>query len=355
MALAIDAMGGDHGIGVTVPAAVAALKKHPDLHLILVGQEDAVRVSLRKYKALNHPRVTIQHASEIVEMDELPSHALRNKKDSSMRVAINLVKEGKAQACVSAGNTGALMATSRFVLKVISGIDRPAIVYAMPGFDYASGRQTVVHMLDLGANVDCSAEHLFQFAVMGSLLTAAATHNERPRVALLNIGEEEIKGLDNIKQAAKLLMDCPAVNYIGFVEGNDIFRNKADVIVCDGFIGNIALKTSEGVAQFIMHNVKSAFKKNLLTKLCGLLAAPVLLKIKEKLNVKKYNGASLLGLRGIVIKSHGGADEEAFEAAIDRAIEEVAQDVPNLISTHVHNLLGHKESLTVESGQQNAI
>lgn len=337
-------MGGDHGIGMTVPATVAALKKYPALHVILVGQEDALRISLAKYKALSHPRISIQHASEIVEMDELPSHALRNKKDSSMRVAINLVKEGKAQACVSAGNTGALMATSRFVLKVIPGIDRPAIVYAMPGMNYETGQQTVVHMLDLGANVDCTAEHLYQFAIMGSILTSAATHNPRPRVALLNIGEEEIKGLDNIKQASKLLAACAAVNYIGFVEANDIFRNKADVIVCDGFIGNISLKTSEGVAQFIMYNVKSAFKKSLLTKLCGLLAAPVLLQIKEKLNVKKYNGASFLGLKGIVIKSHGGADEEAFEAAISRAIEAVEQDVPNLISSQVQALLGQTDS-----------
>lgn len=337
-------MGGDHGIGMTVPATVAALKKYPALHVILVGQEDALRISLAKYKALSHPRISIQHASEIVEMDELPSHALRNKKDSSMRVAINLVKEGKAQACVSAGNTGALMATSRFVLKVIPGIDRPAIVYAMPGMNYETGQQTVVHMLDLGANVDCTAEHLYQFAIMGSILTSAATHNPRPRVALLNIGEEEIKGLDNIKQASKLLAACAAVNYIGFVEANDIFRNKADVIVCDGFIGNISLKTSEGVAQFIMYNVKSAFKKSLLTKLCGLLAAPVLLQFKEKLNVKKYNGASFLGLKGIVIKSHGGADEEAFEAAISRAIEAVEQDVPNLISSQVQALLGQTDS-----------
>jgi len=339
MRIAIDAMGGDHGVDVTVPAALAVLKQYPELSLTLVGQEAAIKAALRKNKAENCSRLSIHHANDVVEMDELPSHALRNKKDSSMRVAINLVKEGVAQACVSAGNTGALMATSRFVLKVVPGIDRPAIVYAMPGINYDTGANATVHMLDLGANVDCDAEHLFQFAIMGSVLAAATTGKSRPRVALLNIGEEEMKGLDNIKQASKMLSNCPAVNYIGFVEGNDIFRDKADVIVCDGFIGNIALKTSEGVAQFIMHNVKSAFKSSLLGKICGVLASPVLLKIKKNLNIKRFNGASFLGLKGIVLKSHGGADEEAFASAIIRAVGEVKQDVPKLISSQVETLL----------------
>ena len=308
MRIAVDAMGGDHGVKVTIPAALSVLKHHPLLHLILVCQEPIVRAALAKHKAVNHPRITIHHASEVVEMSDLPSHALRNKKDSSMRVATNLVKEGAAQACVSAGNTGALMATARFVLKVLPGIDRPAIVYAMPGRDPITHAKTSVHMLDLGANVDCSAEHLFQFAVMGSILVSAIHKIERPRVALLNIGEEEIKGLENIKQAAKLLAECSAINYIGFVEGNDIYRGRADVIVCDGFIGNIALKTSEGTAKFIAQTVKSAFNRSLLTKLCGLLAYPALKQIKNDLNINRYNGASFLGLKGIVIKSHGGAE-----------------------------------------------
>jgi glycerol-3-phosphate acyltransferase PlsX len=342
--IAVDAMGGDHGVSVTVPAALSVLKAHPELHLILVGQEDVLRAALIKHKANHHPRLSIQHASEVVDMGELPSHALRNKKDSSMRVAINLVKEGQAQACVSAGNTGALMATARFVLKVLPGIDRPAIVYAMPGLNHETGARTSVHMLDLGANVDCSAEHLFQFAVMGSILVSAVNKLQRPRVALLNIGEEEIKGLENIKQASKMLHECSALNYIGFVEGNDIYRDKADVIVCDGFIGNIALKTSEGTAKFILQIVKSAFTRSWLTKLCGLLAFPVLKHIKNDLNVNRYNGASFLGLKGIVIKSHGGAEEEAFAAAIKRAIFEVEQDVPRLISAQVASLLGQPAS-----------
>jgi glycerol-3-phosphate acyltransferase PlsX len=340
MRIAVDAMGGDHGVKVTVPAALSALQHHPELHLILVGREDEIRAALRKHKATESERLSIVNAMEVVEMDELPSHALRNKKHSSMRIAINLVKESKAAACVSAGNTGALMATSRFVLKVIPGIDRPAIVYSMPGMNYETGVKTSFHMLDLGANVECDAEHLFQFAIMGSVLASATTGRAKPRVGLLNIGEEEIKGLESIKQAAKLLSNCESVNYIGFVEGNDIFRDKADVIVCDGFIGNIALKTSEGVAQFILHNVKTAFKSSLIGRICGVLAFPVLMKIKTNLNLKKFNGASLLGLKGIVLKSHGGADEEAFAAAISRAVEEVKQDVPKLISSQVEGLLG---------------
>jgi glycerol-3-phosphate acyltransferase PlsX len=277
-------------------------------------------------------------------MGESPSSALRNKKDSSMRVAINLVKEGRASACVSAGNTGALMATARFVLKVIPGIDRPAIVYAMPALNHQTGAKTTVHMLDLGANVECDAQHLFQFAVMGSILVSAVNKLERPRVALLNIGEEEIKGLDSIKQASKMLSNCQGLNYIGFVEGNDIYRDRADVIVCDGFIGNIALKTSEGTAKFISQIVKSAFNKNFITKLCGILAYPVLKSIKSDLNINKYNGASFLGLKGIVIKSHGGAVEEAFVSAITRAVFEVQQDVPKLISSQVEALLNQAQS-----------
>jgi glycerol-3-phosphate acyltransferase PlsX len=333
-------MGGDHGIKTTIPAAAQALREHPELQLILVGNQKILERALSKYKLAEHPRVSIHHASEVVEMDELPSHALRNKKDSSMRVAINLVKEAKAQACVSAGNTGALMATSRFVLKTLPGIDRPAIVYAMPGVNHKTGERTAVHMLDLGANVDCTAEHLFQFAIMASVRKALIDNVPQPRVALLNIGEEEIKGLESIKEAAKLIANCRYLNYCGFVEGNDIFTDKADVIVCDGFIGNIALKTAEGTAKFISYMVKDAFRSNLLMKICAILAFPALLRIKKNLDMRRYNGASFLGLKGIVVKSHGGADALAFSTAITEALAEVEKNIPSQIHAQVEALLG---------------
>lgn len=333
-------MGGDHGIKTTIPAVARALREHQALNLILVGNQKILERALSKYKLASHPRIRIQHASEIVEMDELPSHALRNKKDSSMRVAINLVKEGQAQACVSAGNTGALMATSRFVLKTLPGIDRPAIVYAMPGVNPATGQRVAVHMLDLGANVDCTAEHLFQFAIMASVRKSLIDNMPHPRVALLNIGEEEMKGLDNIKEAAKLISACTALSYSGFVEGNDIFSDKADVIVCDGFIGNIALKTAEGTAKFISYMVKDAFKSNLFYRFCAILAAPALLKVKRNLDMRRYNGASLVGLRGIVVKSHGGADDLAFATAITEALSEVDKNIPSQIHAQVEALLG---------------
>lgn len=338
--IAVDAMGGDHGIKTTIPAVARALGEHPQLNLILVGNQKILERALSKYKLASHPRIRIQHASEVVEMDELPSQALRYKRDSSMRVAINLVKEGQAQACVSAGNTGALMATSRFVLKMLPGIDRPAIVYAMPGVNPATGKRVAVHMLDLGANVDCTAEHLYQFAIMASVRRSLIDNISKPRVALLNIGEEEMKGLDNIKEAAKLITACPALNYSGFVEGNDIFADKADVIVCDGFIGNVALKTAEGTAKFISYMVKDAFKSNLLNRICAVLALPALLKIKKNLDMRRYNGASFLGLKGIVIKSHGGADDLAFSTAITEALSEVDKNIPNQIHAQVEALLG---------------
>lgn len=299
---------------------------------------------LKKHRMRSHPRLSIQHASETVEMDESPSLALRNKKDSSMRVAINLVKEGVVDACVSAGNTGALMATSRFVLKMIAGIDRPAIVYAMPNIDQETGERSTAYMLDLGANVDCTAEHLFQFAVMGSVLCQAIQGIEKPRVSLLNIGEEEIKGLDNIKEAAKMLADCPYINYAGFIEGNGIFAAKTDVVVCDGFIGNVALKTSEGVVKFLGAVIKGAIKSSWFTRIAAVFAMPVLLAIKKRLDVKSYNGASFLGLRGIVIKSHGGADSVAFASAIEAAIHEVEQNIPNKIRAQVEMILGQPKA-----------
>ncbi len=341
--IAIDAMGGDHGVESTVPAAIHVIKKYPDLELTLVGNEAQLKRMLRKRRMLDYPRLKIKHASEAVEMDESPSLALRNKKDSSMRVAINLVKDGEADACVSAGNTGALMATSRFVLKTIAGIDRPAIVYAMPGIDAKTGGRATTYMLDLGANVECTAEHLFQFAVMGSVLCQAIGGIEHPRVALLNIGEEEMKGLDNIKAAAKMLTESKLVNYVGFVEGNHIFGASVDVIVCDGFIGNVALKTAEGVIKFLSGIIKGSLNSSLLNKICKIFALPILLTIKKRINVKSYNGASFLGLKGVVIKSHGGADAEAFTSAIEVAIHEAKQDVPNKIRAQLESILGQEE------------
>ena len=340
--IAIDAMGGDHGIRSTIPGALDALKKHPDLKLILVGDASLIRKSLKQLKAADHPRIEVQHASEVVDMDESPSHALRNKKDSSMRVAINLVKEGRANACVSSGNTGALMATSRFVLKTLPGIDRPAIIYGMPGVDPKTGDRALSHMLDLGANVDCTTDHLFQFALMGSIRTAFVDHIKKPRVALLNIGEEEMKGLDVIKETAQRLAACPEINYVGFIEGSDIFWNKADVIVCDGFVGNVSLKTMEGTAKLISFVVKEAFSSSIFAKFLAVLAYPVLRKIKSKMDPRYYNGASFLGLKGIVIKSHGGADALAFSMAISVAVEEVAQNIPGRIHDQIEHSLGLK-------------
>lgn len=338
--IAIDAMGGDAGLKATVPGALGALAHHTELKIILVGDAIAIKNALKAAKADTHPRIEIQNATEVVAMDESPSQALRTKKDSSMRVAVDLVKQGRAQACVSSGNTGALMATSRFVLKMLPGVDRPAIIYGFPGVNPATGERTFTHMLDLGANIDCTAQHLFEFAVMGSVRTRLIDQIAKPRVALLNIGEEEMKGLESIKDAAKLLSGCPTINYVGFVEGNDFFWDKADVIVCDGFIGNIALKTVEGTAKFISYIVKQSFTSNLLSKLQGALAHLVLRKIKSKLDVRQYNGASLLGLKGIVVKSHGGADSFSFENAINVALKEVHKDLPNKIHTEIEQVLG---------------
>ena len=337
--IAIDAMSGDVGLTATIPGALAALKNHAELKLILVGQEALIRDALNHFKAETSERLEIENASEIVAMDESPALALRNKKDSSMRVAINLVKEGRAQACVSSGNTGALMATSRFVLKMLPGIDRPAIIYGFPGANPKTGARTFFNMLDLGANIECTAQHLFEFALMGSVRTHLISHIDKPRVALLNIGEEEMKGLENIREAAKMLMDCPSINYVGFVEGNDLFWDKADVVVCDGFVGNIALKTIEGTAKFISYVVKGSFSSSVFTKLQGVLALPVLSKIKKKLDSRTYNGASFLGLRGIVLKSHGSADALAFETAIRAAMQEVIEDVPNKIHCQIEEIL----------------
>lgn len=322
--IAIDCMGGDHGPSVTVPAALAFLRNHPNTRVILVGQEALTR-PLLAIPAEFSDRCSLRHASQIVAMDEAPALALRNKKDSSMRVAINLVKEGEAQACVSAGNTGALMAISRFVLKMLPGIDRPAICTTMPTM------KGHVHMLDLGANVDCTPEHLLQFGVMGAMLASAVDRQERPTVGLLNIGEEDIKGSEVVKRAAALLRESD-LNFIGNVEGDGIYKGHADVVVCDGFVGNVALKTAEGVAQMLGSFLKQEFKRNLLTKLAGLLALPVLKAFKHRLDHRRYNGASLLGLKGVVVKSHGSADIFAFEQAINRAYEAASTGVIERIS-----------------------
>jgi len=332
LTISLDAMGGDHGLSVTVPAAIAALAEHPNLALILVGDQDSIREALNQHEYPDATRMQVQHASQVVEMDDKPAQAMRFKKDSSMRIAINLVKEGRADACVSAGNTGALMATARFVLKMLPGIDRPAIcgiLPTMPGF---------CHMLDMGANVDSTADNLFEFAVMGSVLASAVNNIDKPSVGLLNIGEEEIKGNEVIKEASRLLANS-GLNYVGYVEGDGIYAGKANVIVCDGFNGNIALKSSEGVAKMVSFKIKQAFSKNILTKIAALFAMPVLNSFRKSLDPRRYNGASLLGLQGIAVKSHGGADELAFKTAIQQAIIEVENRVPERISEQLEALL----------------
>jgi glycerol-3-phosphate acyltransferase PlsX len=335
--IALDAMGGDHGYPVVVSAALDMLAKRQDLKLILVGPEDAlVRALASKHRFGD--RLVIHHASQKVEMGELPSQALRNKKDSSMRVAINLVKEGVADACVSAGNTGALMAMARFVLKTLPGIDRPAIISALPTLNGHT------HMLDLGANSDCTSEHLFQFAVMGSVLVRAVHNIEKPRVGLLNIGEEEIKGTERVREAARLIANSD-LHYIGYVEGDDIYRGVADVVVCDGFVGNVALKTSEGVAMIVRHYLRQEFRRNTLTRLAAFTAMPVLRALRRKMDTRRYNGASFLGLRGIVIKSHGSADTVAFASAIRVAVLEVQKRVPDRISHHLASLLAERHAV----------
>lgn len=310
--IAIDCMGGDHGPAVTVPAAIQFLAEQTAAHLVLVGKEEVLRPLLGSHA--ENPRIRLVHASEIVGMDESPALALRNKKDSSMRVAVNLVKAGEADACVSAGNTGALMAISRFVLKMLPGIDRPAICAPLPTI---SGH---THMLDLGANVDCEPEHLLQFGIMGAMLVAAMEHIDRPTVGILNIGEEEIKGNEVVKAAAELLRGSD-LNFVGNVEGDGIYKGEADVIVCDGFVGNVALKTSEGLAQMLASSLRSEFKRNWLTKIAALIAISVLNNFKKRFDHRRYNGAILLGLKGISVKSHGSADAMAFGNAISRAFD----------------------------------
>ena len=332
LTIALDGMGGDIGPDVVVPAALKVLEAtQAPLKLILVGRQDILSAKLAALQAADHPAISIHHAAQTVAMNDPPAQALRLKKDSSMRVAINLVKQGQADACVSAGNTGALMATARFVLKTLPGIERPAICTTIPSVHGHT------HVLDLGANVDSKAEHLLQFAIMGSVLATAVDNIDAPRVGLLNIGEEDNKGNEQVRQAAVLLAGSD-LNYIGFVEGDSIFLADVDVVVCDGFVGNIALKTGEGVAKLVHHFMLLEFQRNLLTRLTGLIARPVLRACWRKIDPRRYNGASLLGLQGIVIKSHGGADVLAFANAIKIAMLEVEKAVPQRINRHLATL-----------------
>ena len=330
--VAVDCMGGDHGPSVTVPAALQLLQEDAATGVVLVGLSAEIEAQLKQRKASFGDRLVVRHASEVVGMDEPPALAMRSKKDSSMRVAVDLVKSGEAQSAVSAGNTGALMAISRFVLKTLPGIDRPAIASIMPT---QTGR---VYVLDLGANVDCTAEHLLQFGIMGSELVACVEHKPSPTIGLLNIGEEDIKGNEVVKRAAELLR-ASDLNFYGNVEGTDIFKGTTDVVVCDGFVGNVALKSAEGLAQLIRTFLRAEFERNLFTRIAGLIAMPVLNAFKKKVDHRGYNGASLLGLRGIVLKSHGSADVYAFDCALKRAVEEVRTGMLAHISerlTHIH-------------------
>jgi len=338
--IAVDAMGGDHGATVVVPAALGVLGGTDDLRLVLVGDQAVIGSEIDRLgqRADHRERLRIHHASQRVEMDEPPAVALRNKKDSSMRVAIDLVKRGDADACVSAGNTGALMATARFVLKTLPGIDRPAISTALPTI------KGHTHVLDLGANVDSTPGQLLEFAVMGSVLVSAVDNLPSPRVGLLNIGEEPIKGNERVKETAQLLAQSD-LNYVGFVEGDDIYAGTVDVVVCDGFVGNVALKTSEGVARMISHFLRQEFTRNALTRFAGLVALPVLRRLRARIDPRRYNGASLLGLRGTVVKSHGGADRLAFAHALREAAREVEKNVPQRISEHLGaRLVGRREA-----------
>jgi len=320
--VAIDCMGGDHGPGVTVPAALNFLREHPEAGVVLVGAAEAIEAELKAGNSDLSSRLRIQPASEVVEMHDPPAAALKNKKDSSMRVAINLVKSGEAQACVSAGNTGALMAISRFVLKMVPGVERPAIITLLPTL------KGHTYMLDMGANVDCSAENLLQFAIMGSILVSSVEQIEKPRVGLLNVGEEEIKGNEVVKRAAELLKSS-GLNFVGNVEGDDIFKGTAEVVVCDGFVGNVALKTSEGLAHMLATFLREEYGRNLITRIAGLISLPVINAFKHRVDPRRYNGASLLGLKGIVIKSHGSADAYSFQCALERALEEARSGMLN--------------------------
>ncbi|WP_426141663.1 phosphate acyltransferase PlsX [Pseudomonas sp. DWP3-1-2] len=330
--IAIDAMGGDFGPRNIVQASLACLIATPSLHLILVGQAPLIEDLIARHPGVDRSRLRVVNASEVIAMDERPSQALRGKPDSSMRVALGLVADGQAQACVSAGNTGALMALSRFVLKTLPGIDRPAMVAAIPT------QRGYCQLLDLGANVDCSAERLYQFAVMGSV-AAEALGVSRPRVALLNVGIEDIKGNQQVKLAAGLLQAASGLNYSGFIEGDGLYRGEADVVVCDGFVGNILLKSSEGLATMIAARVQALFNQSLFSRAVGVLALPLMKRLQADLAPARHNGASFLGLQGIVVKSHGSASQQGFQSAIQRALIEIQEDLPQRLHGRLEELL----------------
>jgi len=323
--LSVDAMGGDRGVANVVASSLAALERHPELSVVLVGDEQLVKQTLDSCGGADHARVRVQHASQVVAMDESAASAVRGKKDSSMRVAINLVKSGEAHACISAGNTGALLATAKFVLKTLPGIDRPALCSAIPG------ENSRAYMLDLGANLESSAQNLYQFALMGSELVKAVHGTAAPRIGLLNVGSEDMKGVEEVREASKLLA-ASSLNYHGFIEGDQIYKSVVDVVVCDGFVGNVSLKSSEGVARFVTQALKAEFKGSLWGKISALVAMPVLKAFASRVNPDRYNGASMLGLNGVVVKSHGGANEFAFGNAIDLAVVEGVKNVPAKIA-----------------------
>ncbi|WP_090231261.1 phosphate acyltransferase PlsX [Pseudomonas kuykendallii] len=330
--IAIDAMGGDFGPRFIVPASISCLAESPSLHVVLVGQTALLEEIIARHPGVDRSRLHIKHAGEVVGTNERPSQALRGKPDSSMRVALELVRDGYAQACVSAGNTGALMALSRHLLKTLPGIDRPAMVTAIPT------RTGSCHLLDLGANVDCSAEQLYQFAVMG-VVAAEALGTPHPRVALLNIGTEEIKGNQQVKLAASLLQKGEGLNFIGYVEGDGLYRGEADVVVCDGFVGNILLKSSEGLVSLVSSRLEALFRSGVTSRLVGVLALPLLRRLQAELAPARHNGASFLGLQGIVVKSHGSAGQEGFQSAIRRAVVEVRENLPRRLHGRLEDLL----------------
>ena len=333
LTIAVDVMGGDFGPRVTVPATLDALKRFPHLSAKLVGHKDSISPYLNRLNADVACRIEIVHADDVITMSDRPAQALRNGKNSSMYKALELVSVHKAQACVSAGNTGALMVLGRHILRTLPGIDRPAIISAVPTVDKHC------YMLDLGANVDCSAEHLLQFAIMGSVMASAVEDMPQPRVGLLNIGQEEVKGNEQVKLASRLIEERGSLNYIGYVEGDDLYAGRADVVVCDGFVGNIALKSSEGLARLISRKFRASFKKGIYRRFLALIAGPVLSELKRQLDPSRRNGASLLGLQGIVIKSHGAANRKCFGFALDQAVAEIEQDVPRKICHEIESRL----------------
>ncbi|AWL12027.1 Glycerol-3-phosphate 1-O-acyltransferase [Saliniradius amylolyticus] len=334
LTIALDMMGGDHGPPVTVNAAVRAVTDSPNLQLLLCGDRPQLEEQLKNYSNYPEEALILVHTEQVVTMDDKPSSALRNKPRSSMRKALELVQSGEADACVSAGNTGALLAMAYYELKTLPGIDRPALISSVPAQNHKK-----VFLLDLGANVSCDSEILFQYAVMGSVMAEEVEGIAQPKVGLLNVGEEQIKGNDVVKHTGQILSSLPSLNYIGYIEGGDIFSNKADVVVTDGFVGNVALKACEGLGKFIISEVKRLSQKNLFTRLMARLSLPLLKKIYNRVNPDQYNGASLIGLRGIVVKSHGNASSDAFLYAIQEAVHEVDRQVPTKIKDKIERLL----------------